>query len=81
MNCTYRKHRIYNKYYKIVDGETLMTIDFVSPNRSTRIYLENRVQVLLFLATDETLTREITKEEFDIVLNDAILKMIEISII
>jgi hypothetical protein len=76
MNCTYRKHGHYPIYYKIIDNKILCSI---YSNRTVIRITDN--DDFLALANNTVVTDEITKEEFDIVMNDAILKMIEISII
>ncbi len=78
MNCEYYKCDLLHIYYKIIDDKQILTIR--NYKYDFRYILSDDARTIVLTKIDPCLNK-ITKEEFDIVINDAILKMIEISIL
>jgi len=78
MNCEYFKCDLLHIYYKIIDDKQMLTIR--NYKQDFRYTFSDNERAIVLTKVDYSLTK-ITKAEFDIIMNDAILKMIEISII
>ena len=76
MNTVYLKQGNNVAYYKIIDNRQLVRIEI--DGHITEIHITSNKSII---ASAINKHQQITKEEFDIVMNDAILKMIEISIL
>lgn len=81
MNCTYFKHKEFKRFYKFVGEKQVLIMNLNKTNFEIVYLLVEECNCHINNVKSKNLLVTITKEEFDIVMNSAILRMIEISIL